>query len=42
MTKTWVRIGLRSWFILSIAICLLAGEWFNAGVCGFFWSMTEF
>jgi uncharacterized membrane protein len=42
MTKTWIRITLRTWFVLSIAVCLLAGDYSAAAACGFFWGMTEY
>ena len=43
MTKTQrnIRIGLRIWFALSIAVCIVAGDFAAAAACGFFWGMTE-
>jgi hypothetical protein len=42
MAKTSkIRIGLRCWFAFSVAVCLLAGDYWAAASCGFFWAMTE-
>jgi hypothetical protein len=38
---TWIRIGLRTWFVLSIAVCVLGDAPFAAAACGFWWLMTE-
>jgi len=41
MTRKVMRICLRSWFVLSIAVCLIAGDFWAAATCGFFWGVIE-
>jgi hypothetical protein len=38
--KTAGKIALHTWFIFSIAVCAVAGDFFATAICGFWYAMT--